>query len=288
MVSCLWFMHNHSPDSDSSLIDLLHLQFPDSSIRTLKQWISHGRVLVDGLPAKGPRVPAGAELEVVKKQLAPLPVLFEDRYFVAIDKPAGLLSVPAERKNQSALSILRDYYRAPNLFAAHRLDEGASGVLLFVRGESLRERMAALFGAHELEREYHAIVEGRIARSHGMWEFPLEELENYDVHVSTSGREACTEYQCLRRTSLFSHLRIRLHTGRKHQIRVHTSYVGHPIIGDTRYGSHLNPLKRLGLHATRLAFVHPITGKTIECQAPLPKRFLRLGADLPHQGRVRN
>lgn len=262
------------------LLDALALAFPDSSKRTLRQWIENDRVLVNGEPAKERLVPADARLELNKKQTTPLPVLYSDRYFIAIEKPAGLLSVPAANEPFSALALLRLHYRSQEIYAAHRLDEAASGVLLFVRGNILREKMAAMFGAHELIREYHAIVEGRVSSAEGIWNFPLEELESYHVIISEAGRDAETHFKRLRCTPKFSHLHIELKTGRKHQIRAHTAYVGHPIIGDRRYGSLLNPLKRLGLHAKRLAFEHPITHKWIDIRSPVPRGFDGLGANL--------
>ncbi|MBS0623996.1 MAG: RluA family pseudouridine synthase [Verrucomicrobia bacterium] len=258
------------------LLEALALKFPDSSKRTLKQWIKWGRVLVDGAEPTDFTIPKTACLDLVKKQLAPLPILYEDRWLIAIDKPAGLLSVPAERQNHSALSLLRAHYRCPHIYATHRLDQDASGVLLFARGEQMRERMAQLFGSHDLEREYAAIVEGRLASEEGMWDFPLEEREDFHVVVSDEGRPAQTYYHRLRRSARFSYLKIRLETGRKHQIRVHTAHIGHPIVGDKRYGSDCNPIKRLGLHALRLAFTHPETGKFLDIRAELPKAFKTL------------
>jgi len=259
------------------LVEALSLQFPDSSKRTLKQWIKWGRILVDGEPVTEFKVSKDARIEIAKKQLAPLHILYEDRWFIAIDKPAGLLSVPAERQHRSALSLLREHFRSPHIYAAHRLDQDASGVLLFVRSELMREEMARLFGSHDLEREYAAIVEGRLASEEGDWSFPLEERDDFHVVVTSQGREAQTFYKRIKRTACFSYLRLKLHTGRKHQIRVHTSHIGHPIIGDKRYGAIANPIRRLGLHAVRLAFTHPDTGKWIDIFSPLPKSFKTLG-----------
>jgi 23S rRNA pseudouridine1911/1915/1917 synthase len=270
------------------LLDALALQFPDSAKRTLKQWIEHDRVRVNGQSIASKHTAAYQwaqhlvdpqdKIELTKKQTGPVPILFADKFFIAIDKPSGLLSVPALNEPLSALTLLRQHYKSDDIYAAHRLDEGASGVLLFVRGPHMKETMARLFGAHDLTREYHAIVEGHIPHEEGEWNFPLEELENYHVVISEQGREALTFFKRLHYSAKFTHLHIQLHTGRKHQIRAHTAYVGHPIIGDKRYGSTLNPIKRLGLHAKKLAFTHPVTKKLIDIQSPLPKGFEGLGA----------
>lgn len=260
-----------------TLLETLVKQFPESSKRTLRQWIKWGRVLVDGKISEDIEIPSTAQIAIAKKQLAPLPILFEDRSFIAIDKPTGLLSVPTEKQVYSALTILRGYFRSPHIFAAHRLDQDASGVLLFVRGEHMREEMAKRFGAHDLEREYAAIIEGRLAHQEGSWSFPLHEREDFHVIVSEQGQEARTDYVRIKRSAQFTYLRLRLHTGRKHQIRVHTAHAGHPIIGDQRYGALTNPIKRLGLHAMRLAFQHPLTKRDIEIRSPLPGAFKYLG-----------
>lgn len=258
-----------------NLLEKLQQTYPDSSKRTLQNWIKWGRITIDGAVVTKANAPLSDEqkLSVNKKerQVAHIPILYEDRYLIVIDKPIGLLSVPAENGQPSALSILREHY---SLHAVHRLDQDTSGTLLFARGTLSQDRFDQLFEEHALEREYVAIVEGHLPQEKGTWECYLREKENYDVEITTPelGKKAITHFEVIRRTKQFTYLRLRLETGKKHQIRVQCKEAGHPVVGDKRYGSLLK--ERLCLHAHRLSFIHPFTGKKIVVTAPLPfKKF---------------
>ncbi|MCH9608793.1 MAG: hypothetical protein S4CHLAM45_07050 [Chlamydiales bacterium] len=228
-----------------NLLEELSRLYPDSSKRTLKNWIKWGRVKTEG-----------DKLSLAKKSNF---VIYSDKWLIVINKPFGMLSVPDESGSYSALDRLKKQF--PSVYPVHRLDYGASGTLLFARTPDMKRKLSTLFRNHDLEREYIAIVEGRVAQEKGTWSYPLHELESYDVVVSKEGREAITHFERLRVTPKFSTLRIQLETGRKHQIRVHCREVGHPIIGDFRYGAVSDPIKRLGLHAKSLSFIHPMTKK---------------------------
>lgn len=272
----------------TALLDALALRFPDSSRRTLHNWVREGRVFVDGEVVT--RLPffVGKEQEIhlgARDKTISCPyfdILYVDRWLVAIDKPTGLLSVPATGKDASAMELLRLHFGSASIFPVHRIDRDASGVLLFARGTLAQKHLDTLFETHDLTREYTAIVEGRMARSEGTWESYLIEKENYDVVTTTAehGKRAITHFEVYRRSKLFSFLRCRLETGRKHQIRVHCKEAGHPIVGDERYSSLSNPLRRLGLHATQLTFIHPFTGKELSLTSQLPAPFQKLGAHL--------
>ncbi|MCC5831584.1 MAG: RluA family pseudouridine synthase [Chlamydiales bacterium] len=258
-----------------NLIEALQNKYPDSSKRTLLSWIKWGRVFVDGLIARQANKPIspGQEVSVAKKekQIDNIPILYEDRYLIVIDKPAGLLSVPADNDSPSALALLRGYY---SLHPVHRIDQDTSGTLLFARGIQSRERFDRMFEEHALDREYLAIVEGDIPQDKGVWESYLREKENYDVEVTTpdQGKRAITHYEVLRRSKKFTYLRLLLETGKKHQIRVQCREAGHPIVGDKRYGSLIKSC--LCLHAYKISFIHPFTGKKIIVTAPVPfKKF---------------
>ncbi len=248
-----------------NLLDRLAQLYPDSSKRTLRNWVKWGRVLVDGKKPKGHTVTEEQTVEVAKKESF---VLYIDRSIIVIDKPAGLLSVPDESGRTSALEQLKAQYRT--VYPVHRLDQGASGILLFARSLDAKRKLSQMFRDHDLTRHYIAIVEGKVAQQQGSWSFPLEELETYDVIVSPEGRESTTHFERLNTTARFSTLKITLETGRKHQIRVHCREVGHPIVGDVRYDSTMNPIKRLALHALTLSFKHPITGKPMHFESKLP------------------
>lgn len=265
--------------------EALRLLFPQSSRRTLQNWLKAGRFSVDGryLERENEELTAGQLLQArdtCKPQLIPdLPILYEDRYLVAIDKPEGLLSVPLDdnQRKRHALRILRDHYGSDQVFAVHRIDRETSGCLLFARGKESEERFKALFEAHEMEREYFAIVQGLVRSDRGSWTSRLLELESFRVVESHEGKPAVTHYEVLRRSRKYTYLKLLLETGRKHQIRVHCSAAGFPVLGDERYGSNEDPIRRMCLHARRIAFLHPFTGKRLEIISPIPATFKKLG-----------
>ena len=222
---------------------------------------------------------AAQALSLEKKELIQhvmgIPVLYQDRWIVVIDKPAGLLSVPAEKEAMNAFHLLKFGLKTPSLLPVHRLDRDSSGVLLFTRSKLAEEKFNVMFEQHDLEREYHAIVEGHLPYKSGTWECYLREKENYDVEVTTEdkGRRAITHYEVIHYSKKLSYLRLLLETGRKHQIRVQAAHHGYPIVGDKRYGSLMNPFKRLCLHAHSLSFTHPFTQKRVAFSSPSPFAF---------------
>ncbi len=276
------------PSPLKALAALRHL-YPESSRRTLQNWLKAGRFSIDGAPLKREDMDlAPGQILSSKTTFHPQPIpglkiLYEDRYLIAIDKPEGLLSVPLDEGaalKRHALGTLRDHYDTDQIFAVHRLDRDTSGCLLFARGKKTEERLKNLFEAHDLVREYFAIVEGRMAASKGTWNSHLLELENLKVVESPEGREAITHFEVIRRSPKYTYLRLKLETGRKHQIRVHCSAAGHPVLGDERYGAQEDPIHRMCLHAMVLELAHPFTGKALKIHAPIPFAFKKLGLDL--------
>jgi 23S rRNA pseudouridine1911/1915/1917 synthase len=253
------------------LLDALHALFPSSSRRSLQNWIRSGRVLVDGT------VQLKATTQVQKDQIISLnkknlsrnawgiPILYEDRWMIVIDKPAGMLTVPANKKEINVFHLLKAKFKTTSLFPVHRLDQETSGVLVFARSKLAEIALSDLFEKHDLERKYMALISGHLYNSKGTWECFLREKANFDVEVTTPefGKKAVTHYEVLRYSKKLTCVNLHLETGRKHQIRVQAAHVGHPIVGDKRYGSTLNPYKRLCLHAYHLAFVHPFTHKSM-------------------------
>lgn len=266
-------------------IEVVRMMYPDSSRRTLQNWIKAGRFTVDGQKISRETEELGAGQVIrsqttFKPQLIPgLKVLFEDRYLIAIDKPEGLLSVPLDENElkRHALGLLRDHYDTDQIFAVHRIDRETSGCLIFARGKQAEEKMKVLFEKHDLKREYFAIVQGRVNQAKGTWKSRLLELESMHVVESDDGREAITYFEVIRRSPKYTYLKLRLETGRKHQIRVHCSAAGFPILGDERYGSNENPIRRMCLHAVNLEFIHPFTKKKLSIHSPMPHAFKKLG-----------
>lgn len=269
-----------------SVREALLLIYPDSSRRSLQNWLSAGRFSVNGkrLKRENESLQSGQILSTQTTCKAPkvpgLKILYEDRYLIAISKPAGLLSVPLDEKESKrhALGLLRQHLCSNAIFAVHRIDRDVSGVLLFARGKESEEKLKILFEKHDLHRQYFAIVEGRMLENQGTWNNRLAELPNFDVVESSNGKEAITHFKVVRRSPKYTYLHVVLETGRKHQIRVHCQMAGYPILGDVRYGSSENPIGRLCLHAACLELIHPFTQKLLCFSAPLPPRFKALGA----------
>ena len=204
--------------------------------------------------------------------------LHADADLIAIDKPAGLLSVSTDRQRpRTALALLRDALSLPGrparLWPVHRLDRETSGVLLFARSHDMLERLQTSWtGA---EKIYLAIVDGCPEPGDGTIDQPLWEDRSLNVHVGRrpGARDACTRYRTRKRGRQRTLLEIELVTGRRHQIRSHLSWLGHPVVGDRRYGT-AGP--RLGLHARLLSFIHPRSGSRLVIEAPSPRPFLAL------------
>jgi tRNA pseudouridine32 synthase/23S rRNA pseudouridine746 synthase/23S rRNA pseudouridine1911/1915/1917 synthase len=273
-------------ESDMGALDALRKLYPDSSRRSLQSWLKAGRFFLDGKPLRkeNETLLAGQVIrsqDTFRPSKTPgLKILYQDRYFVVIDKPAGLLSVPLDEGKQSrhALGLLRQTLETNQIFAVHRIDRETSGTLLFARGKESEDRFKNMFEKHDLTREYFAIVEGRLQDQSGTWEHRLLELPSLLVVASPEGKTATTHYEVVRRSAKYSYVKLRLETGRKHQIRVHCQMAGHPVVGDQRYGAVENPLKRLCLHACKLEFQHPFTQKQMSFSSPLPGVFQALGA----------
>ncbi|NGX62252.1 MAG: Ribosomal large subunit pseudouridine synthase D [Chlamydiae bacterium] len=268
-----------------SVLDRLQEQFPDSSKRTLQNWIKRERVYLDGIVVEKPHQLVLPDQEVTlgkkekTKRVNGVPILYEDRWMIIVNKPAGLLSVPAENSDMNLLHVLREGYRSTTIFPVHRLDRESSGVLLLARGRRSEETFDEMFAARALTRIYFAIVEGRLPQDKGTWESFLREKENYDMELTTEGlgKKAITHFEVIKRSAKFSYLRLQLETGRKHQIRLHCASAGYPIAGDSRYGAFTDPIKRLCLHAYSLSFIHPFTQKPLKLIAEVPSPFQKLG-----------
>lgn len=271
---------------EMTLAEALSQLFPDSSRRTLQTWVKHGRFRLDGksIARADLTLFQGQTLSIQETFRAPkvtsLKILYEDRHFIIVNKPVGLLSVPLDESQHKkhALGLLRESFRTDQIYAVHRIDRDTSGILLFARGKDSEEKFDRLFETHDILREYYAIVEGKIKDNQGTWESKLLELPSLQVVESPEGKDAITHYSVIRRSAKYTYLKLRLETGRKHQIRVHCQMAGHPIVGDARYGALENPLRRLCLHACTLGFKHPFTHKEVQFTSPLPANFAALGA----------
>lgn len=277
----------------TSLADHLRALYPASSKNTLKKLLEHDRVRVNGaivrigktLLQPGDRVEIGEKV-FVKRLPEDLEILFEDEHLLVINKKANLLTIATEKEKEATVyaylsAYVKEQHAANKIFVVHRLDKKASGVLVFARSEEIKEKLQAQFETHDIERIYIAIVEGRVKDESGTVQNYLAENRVYKVYMTEDkqvGKLAITNYRVAKRTAGYTWLEITTQTGRKHQIRVHLAGLGHPIIGDKEYGSKKNPLQRLGLHASRLGFVHPVTGEKMQFEVDAPPAFRKMFA----------
>jgi 23S rRNA pseudouridine1911/1915/1917 synthase len=268
------------------LIDRLQTLFPEASRRSLKHWITGSRVRVNGaVVTRGDtEIAAGDRVELAAPAPAPCPaplrLVHEDDEILVVDKPSGLLTIATERERErTAYRLLRDWVagrgaRAGRLFIVHRLDRETSGLLVFAKSAAAKQHLQAQFAARTAERVYVALAEGVVRRDEGSLTSRL--VEDRALRVRSvergAGREAITRYRVLERRRAATVLELRLVTGRRAQIRAQLAAAGHPIAGDLQYGSRTDPIGRLALHATRLAFAHPRGGRA-SFESPPPPAF---------------
>lgn len=213
-----------------------------------------------------------------------LQVIYEDRDFVVVDKREGLLTVTTgSRRDVTAFSILKNYTKKISpfnkIYTVHRLDRETSGVLLFAKNRDLQHDLRNNWHSLVQKRTYIALVEGRVEREQDVIETWLTE-EEVSLKVRSSsydngGKMAITHYKRLECNDAYSLLELELETGRRNQIRSHLEHIGHPIVGDRKYGATVFNMGRVALHAMTLAFLHPHTGKEMSFVSPIPDAFLR-------------
>ena len=209
-----------------------------------------------------------------------LKIVYEDKYLVVIDKKEGLLTNSPGKEMETAQSILNQYFTVTQqrcrAHTIHRLDRDTSGLMLFAKDKKVAMMFEENWKEKVYDRRYVAVCEGRVEPREGTVESWLKDNKmfvTYSSPTDNGGKFAVTHYEVLVSNSRYSLVDFHLETGRKNQIRVHAQDIGHPIVGDEKYGSRDNSLGRLCLHAYRLCFHHPIKDKDLEFETPFPKVF---------------
>jgi len=253
----------------------------------------HGQMLLDGQPVMADaRVSAGQMLTLHVPEVhntlpdpadIPLTILFEDEHFWMIDKPAPLPTASSSRQEGVTLeNAVFAYLGCPEDFVyrpVNRLDKGTSGLMLAARTAHAQHLLQQQLHGEDFIREYLAVVEGTPEKDEGVIDLPIGKADGATVRreVRPDGKEARTFYRVVRRGEKRSVVRLRLDTGRTHQIRVHMQAIGCPVAGDFLYGTELEELPgRFALHSTYLKVRHPLTGEWIERESPLPKALAHL------------
>lgn len=279
-------------DAKGQLLDSLIAAFPHKSRKLLKAVLRDQQILVDNRtvtqfdhPLKaGQVVKVSWEKSSPQKRPHGLNIIFEDDDIIVVNKPAGLLTVATDKeKRKTAYALLSDYVKTEDpdnkIFIVHRIDRETSGLLLFAKNEEIKRKIQETWITTIKERTYIAAVEGEIKRESGTITSYLNESKAFIVYSSQNpkaGKKAITHYKTLKSNKDFSLLQVNLETGRKHQIRVHMQDIGHPVVGDTKYGSKTKPIGRLALHAQGLVFTHPKTNELCSFETGIPEKFNQL------------
>ncbi|MUT67527.1 RluA family pseudouridine synthase [Paenibacillus sp. NEAU-GSW1] len=256
---------------------------------SVKSLLAHGQVFVDGrAETKYNFMLEPGQTVIIRKERAPetvplagLAILHEDEHIIVVNKDSGLLSIATDKETElTAYRQLNAHVRAADpkgrIFIVHRLDRDTSGVMMFAKSEAVQQKLQNNWQDIVQERSYVALVEGTVKKSVGTVKSWLKEsstLRMYSSPHPNDGQLAVTHYKLLQAGKQFSLLEVHLETGRKNQIRVHMQDIGHPVVGDKKYGSRAKPIPRLGLHARVLAFEHPVSGKLLRFDTGIPKLF---------------
>jgi 23S rRNA pseudouridine1911/1915/1917 synthase len=279
---------------------------PQYSRSRLAGWIKSGAVTLNGRPARPRDAVFGGESVVVQAEVVPderieaeampIKVRYKDAHVFVIDKPAGLVVHPGAGNRGSTLqngllALDPKLKRVPRAGIVHRIDKDTSGLLVVARSLEAHTALVAMLHEHEVVREYVALCVGAMTGG-GTVDKPIgrHRTDRLRQAIRADGRDAVTHYRLAERFEHYSLLRVILETGRTHQIRVHMAHVGHPLVGDPLYGGRrqltagLSPTQRKALiafgrqalHAAKLEFQHPVTGKTVSVEAPLPRDFTQL------------
>ncbi|MDE5676447.1 RluA family pseudouridine synthase [Phocaeicola sp.] len=276
----------------AELMDFLMKKLAGISRNKVKSLLSNRVILVDNVittqynfalkPGMKVQVTKGKHNHEFKHPM--LKLVYEDAYLIVVEKKEGLLSVSTDhQKERTAQHILNDYvkrtHRFNRVFVVHRLDRETSGLMMYAKDEKTQHTLRDNWHQIVTDRRYVSIVSGDMERDYGTIESWLTDRKLY---VSSSmvdngeGKFAITHYKTIKRANGYSLMELDLETGRKNQIRVHMADLGHPVVGDQRYGSECDPLGRLALHAFKLCFYHPVTGELMEFETPYPSAFKSL------------
>ncbi len=272
---------------EQELMAFLLENFHDSSRTKIKSWLVNGNVTVDGehISQYNHRLKPGMVVEVEKsgKYLSQwMNIVYEDRYLLVVEKKEGILTHSLTLNDPSLQNILNDYlifsHQKCRAHVVHRLDRDTSGLLIFTKDKKVELLFEKDWKGTVYDRRYVAVLSGQMQK-----EGTIESWIRYEDDgrftcsaEDNGGKYAVTHYRTLQSNKKYSLVEFKLDTGRKNQIRIHSKVMGHPVVGDFRYNNYDDPIGRLGLHAYKLCFHHPVTGEDLRFETPFPKEFTKL------------
>ncbi len=285
-------------DENSRLDVFISKNFEDKSRSYIQGVIELGNTKVDGKIKKSNyklkcneiveiEIPDNTDLKVEKENI-PLDILYEDSDVIVVNKAQGMVVHPAPGNYTGTLVNALLYYckdlsgingvNRPGI--VHRIDKGTSGILVVAKNDNAHKKLAEQLMDHSMTREYIALTEGIIHEDSGIIDQPLgrNPTDRVKMCVNINGRNAVTHFEVLERLKSNTLVKCILETGRTHQIRVHMSYIGHPLVGDPVYGYEKQRFRLEGqmLHAKKLGFIHPSTGEYIEFESEIPSHFKKV------------
>jgi 23S rRNA pseudouridine1911/1915/1917 synthase len=297
-------LHVVSKEAAGQRLDrFLQKELPVHSRAFLQKLIEQGQVVVNDRTTKasytvrdgdkiGVEIPPPRALETQPENIA-LDILFEDPDLIVVNKPAGLVVHPAAGNQEHTLVNALLYHCRGELAGiggverpgiVHRLDKGTSGCIVVAKTDLAHKSLVAQFKSREIKKIYRAVCWGKFERPSGRIETVIgrSERDRKKMSARTSrGRPAVTDYRVLKQFAEFALVEVHIHTGRTHQIRVHMAHIGHPVVGDATYGraqtTNISVARPL-LHAYKLSFTHPRSGKLVEFTAPVPDDMVKLCA----------
>ena len=280
-------------------IDVFTAQVADVTRSRAAKLIEDGYVLIDGKTAsKNDKLNNGSKVSVtlpdpvsydVKPENIPLDIVYEDGDLLVVNKPKGMVVHPAAGNFEGTLVNALMYHCKESLSGingvmrpgiVHRIDKNTSGLLIVAKNDFSHNILAKQIKEHSFTREYEAVVYGNLKNDTGIINAPIGRhpvKRKQMAVVKSGGRNAVTEYTVLERFGNFTHIRLKLQTGRTHQIRVHMASIGHPVAGDDVYGPKriITSLCGQCLHARKIGFIHPKTNKYMEFSSDLPEYFVK-------------
>jgi 23S rRNA pseudouridine1911/1915/1917 synthase len=289
----------HVEEAGQTLSALLRRQMPELPWSRARRLCERGKVRVDGEVVTDPAVRIAVGAEVIVDENAPRPapqldgkIAFEDAHVVVLDKPAGMSSIPYEkRESGTAMDLVRALWRAEGkkatatpLHVVHRIDKETSGLLAFAKTKLAERGLSALFRAHDVERTYLCVAHGKVGDRRLESRLVTDRGDGLrgSTRAPNQGKRAVTHVRAVENLRDATLCEVRLETGKTHQIRIHLAEDGHPLVGERVYirdwlkkGKEPLACSRLLLHAATLGFVHPVTGKPVRLESPLPPDYLR-------------
>lgn len=279
-------MDNIIVEYDSLLLEYLISNVTNKSKNNIKSLLKNRQILVNNkvITKHDYKIYKGNKIVInynVDRSDNNLDIIFEDNNIIVINKRSGLLTIAnTKEKEKTAYHMVRKYLnkkkKGAKVFVIHRLDKDTSGIVMFAKNPTIQKLLQDNWERQVLCREYIAIVEGVLDEKTSTIKNYLKENSTtkvYSTNDKTSGKLAITKYKVLKENKKYSLLQVNIKTGRKNQIRVHMSELGNPIIGDKKYGSKINPINRLGLHASYLEVINPITNKVMKFKSKAPRKF---------------